>query len=164
MYEVTYEDLPATLPLTISHFGLLRWRAAFWFLPANDIFVHCPLSVVGLGHGPRDLLPAAVRHDVDFGCIQRPTVFGTVSWRASWVVWAAEEKTRESWTTSEFSGAGMLPNPEPQGFIPVLLCEQNQAEWGRDSHFPTVCLARMPHFPQAIDAHVQTVCLWPGGC
>lgn len=70
---------PDTLPLTLSHFGFLGWRAVFRFLPADDIFVHGPLPVVGLGHAPRGLLTAAVRHDVHFGRIQRPTNFGTVS-------------------------------------------------------------------------------------
>lgn len=71
------------LPLTLRHVGLLGRRAAFRLLPADDEFVHCSVSVVGLGRGPRDLLTAAVRHDVDFGGIQRPGTFGAVSGGAS---------------------------------------------------------------------------------
>ena len=77
------EEPLATLPLTLGHFGFLGRRAALRFLPADDILAHCPLPVVGLGRGPGDLLGAAVGHDVDFGRIQRPTIFGTVSGRAS---------------------------------------------------------------------------------
>lgn len=86
---------PAGLPLTVSHPGVLRRRAALWLLPVDDILVHCPLSVVGFGHGPGDLWAPAVRHDVDFGRVQRAGTFGTVRRRASWMVRAAVEKDRQ---------------------------------------------------------------------
>ena len=116
-----------TLPLTLSHFRLLRWWAVFRFLPADDVFVHCPLPVVGLGHGPWGLLTAAVRHDVDFGCIQRPATFWTVSRGASWMVWATGETDRQKLWYDQISAVGTLPTLEPPCLTPGL-CEQNWPE------------------------------------
>lgn len=137
------EEAPASLPLTFSSFGLLRWWAAFWFLPADDVFVHCPLSVVGLGHGPWDLLTTAVRHDIDFGRIQRAGIFGTVSRRASWVVWTTEERNRRKLSYNRISAVlAYCQTPSH----PALLLSFSVGKIGQ-SEPVRMHLVRRSHFP-----------------
>lgn len=138
------DEPPATLPLTLSHFGLLGRRAALRFLPADDVLAHCPLPVVGLGHGPGDLLGTAVRHDVDFGCIQRPTIFGTVSWGASWMVWTTGEKNRQKLSYNQI--------PAVLACLRIRSHRASPRGRGRPSRPSTTGLVRMPNCPWAKDA------------
>ena len=134
----------ATLPLTLGHFRLLwRW-AALWFLPADDILAHGSLPVVGLGHRPRDLLGTTVRHDVDFWRIQGPTIFGTVSWGASWMVWTAGERKQTKAVIQPDSSSARLASG--CGATMLDTREWHWVEWGRHSCLSNMGLSKYPVF------------------
>lgn len=121
------QDAPlATLPWTLGHVGILGRRAAFRLLPADDILVRWPLSVVGLGHGPGGRGAAAVSHDVDCGRVQGAGAFGTVRQRASRVAGAAGEKDRRRLQR----GAGTSPPHSRARSCPAS--GRDRGERGRD--------------------------------